>query len=177
MSTKDSKQNEAFFHLSDNFSSAYFGKLPNEIDGAKNPATDAKLISNFIDLITNPDKRDLRSDAFEVIRKANAGQFLVDLIANKEFEKVKKDLVMACWECGLDFSAHLIFFCHLVINCEYPIALEAITVIDEMHDLTDISSINEALKLLDPKSLNIEKQHLTKETVERLQNLADQDHR
>lgn len=167
----DSKQNEPFFHLGDNFSSAYFGKVPGEASGEKNPAADAKLISNFIDLLTNPDKRELKPDALETIRKANAQQFLVDLIAMPEQEKHRRELVMACWETGLDFSGHLIFFAELVVECEYPVALEAVTVIDEMQNLSDSADVKKAIELLSSSSLSPEKQALVSETVERLSSL------
>lgn len=171
MSNDDkNKAAEPFFHLSENFSSAYFGKLPGEANGKANPAQDARLISNFIDLLTNPEKRDLRSEALNTIRKAKAQQFLVDLIASPEQEKHQKELVMACWECGLDFSAYLIFFAELVKNCGYSVALEAITVIDEMHDLTDIQQRTKAIEILSSPSISTEKQVLTSEILERLRN-------
>lgn len=172
MSKEESPKPEPIFHFSDNFSTAYFGKVPPEISGAQNPAADAKLISNFIDLLTNPDKKDLRQDALETIRNAKAQQFLVDLISMPEQQKHQRELVMACWETGLDFSNHLIFFSNLVVNCEYPVALEAITVIDEMHLLTDALQINVAIETLQSPALSIEKQSLVTETVERLSNFS-----
>jgi hypothetical protein len=175
MSKEESKKNEPFFSVSDNFSSAYFGKVPAGASGEKNPAEDGKLINNFIDLITNPDKRDLRSDALDVIRKSNSRQFLVDLIENDDYEKHRKELVMACWECGLDFSPYLISFTNLVVNCEYLIALEAITVIDEMYDLKDVEHIRSAIALLNSESLSSEKQALAAETIARLSNFLVQD--
>jgi hypothetical protein len=173
MSKEDQdKAPEAFFHLDDNFSTAFIGKVPEKIAGDPNPAHDAKLISNFIDLLTNPEKRDLRTDALNTIRKTKAQQFLVDLIASPEQEKHRKELVMACWECGLDFSAHLIFFSELVTNCEYPVALEAVTVIDEMHDLTDNQKREKAIEILSSPSLSPEKQLLTSDIVEKLRQIG-----
>lgn len=169
MSKEDQgKAPEPFFHLDDNFSSAFFGKVPEKVAGDPNPVHDAKLISNFIDLLTNPEKRDLRTDALNTIRKAKAQQFLVDLIAAPEQEKHQKELVMACWESGLDFSAYLIFFAEVVQNCEYPVALEAITVIDEMHNLPDNPNREEAIEMLSSPTLSPEKQALVSEVLEKL---------
>ncbi len=172
MSNEAAKKNEAFFHLSEDFSSAYFGAVPDKLARSKDPADDAKLINNFIDLLTNPDKKDLRPDALDIIRNSKGQQFLVDLIALPQYEKHQRELVMACWETGLDFSTHLIFFTNLVVNCGYPVALEAITVIDEMQVLTDTTKVAEALNMLSSNSLSPEKQALVSETVARLSTVA-----
>lgn len=169
---ENGKAPEPFFHLDENFSSAYFGKAPGAVSGAKNSANDRKLISNFIDLLTNPDKRDLRTEALETIRKAGAQQFLVDLIGMEEFAQHRQQLVMACWESGLDFSQHLIFFSELVVNCEYPIALEALTVIDEMHNLPDGLSVKKAIEILGSDSLSSDKQELIAGTLQNLEMLG-----
>jgi hypothetical protein len=175
MSKEEANKPEPIFHFGDNFSSAYFGEVPPEISGAQNPGTDAKLISNFIDLLTNPDKKDLRTDALETIRNAKAQQFLVDLIAMPDQEKNQRDLVMACWETGLDFSAHLIFFTKLVVNCGYPVALEAMTVIEEMHVLKDIQLIKNALEILNSDLLNSENKQLAEITAAHLEQKLDND--
>ena len=166
--SEENKEPKPVFQLSENFSSAYFGKLPDNVTGEKNPAEDEKLISNFISLLTNPAQHHQKAEALAVLRNAKAQQFLVDLLAMKKYQKYRKELIMACWESGLDFSAHLIFFVDLVVNCEYPEAMEAITVIDEMHNLQDIQSVSLAISKLTDASLPPDKQSLASETVERL---------
>jgi len=42
-----------------------------------------------------------------------------------------EQLVSACWQCGLDFSAHIDTFIELVIEDSYYTALEAFSVIEE----------------------------------------------
>ena len=166
------KAPEPFFHLDDNFSSAYFGNVPNEGGEAKNPANNRRLVTDFIDVLTTPAKRDLRVDALEVVRKAKAQQFLVDLIGMEEYAQYRQQLVMACWESGLDFSMHLIFFAELVVNCEYPVAIEALTVIDEMHDLSDGLIVKNAIEILKSPTLSPEKQELTSSTLQNLEKFS-----
>lgn len=167
----DEKVPDPVFHFSDNFSTAYFGDVPPEVSGEKNPAEDQKLISNFIGLLTNPEHKAEKHDALNIIRKAKAQQFLVDLIAMPRYQKHQRELVMSCWESGLDFSAHLIFFCNVVVNCEYPVALEAITVIDEMLELSDGLQLEKAIKILSDPNLSADKQVLMSETTQRLRGL------
>ncbi len=50
--------------------------------------------------------------------------------ANKVSDKQK--LVMLCWEGTLNWDAHLGYFINLAINEPFEVALEAITVIEEM---------------------------------------------
>lgn len=166
--SQEEKVPDPVFHFSDNFSTAYFGNIPPEVSGEKNPSDDAKLISNFIGLLTNPEHRIEKLDALNIIRQANAQQFLVDLISMPKFERHQKELVMACWESGLDFSTHLIFFTNLVVNCGYPVAMEAITVIDEMLVINDRSILDKAIILLSEASINADKQLLISDTLERL---------
>lgn len=170
--SQEEKAPEPVYHFSDNFSTAYFGKLPDDLTKGENPSSDQKLISNFIGLLTNPANREEKLEALNIIRNAKAQQFLVDLIAMPRYEKQQKELVMACWESGMDFSAHLIFFAGLVVNCEYPVALEAITVIDEMHALSDKRELEEAINLLSSDTLDADKQKLALQTIAHLKSLA-----
>lgn len=167
----EEKTPKPIFHLGENFSSAFFGKVPDDVAGARNPAADHKLTSNFISLLTNPANRELKSEALVVIRNAGGQQFLVDLLGMKEYEKFKRELAMACWESGLDFSRYLIFFAELAANCEYPVALEAITVIDEMQDIKDALHRDKAILILDNPSFSPEKKVLFQEVVSKLRNL------
>jgi hypothetical protein len=90
-----------------------------------------------------------------------------------KFEKHQKELVMSCWESGLDFSAHLIFFANLVVNCEYPVALEAITVIDEMLILSDELLRKKAIEILSSPTLSIDKQALIKPSLDRIVGISE----
>lgn len=166
--SEEEKAPKPVFHFGENFSSAYFGKLPDDVSGAQDPATDHKLINNFISLLTNPAQREHKAEALAVIRNAGGQQFLVDLLRLKEYEKYQKELVMACWESGLDFSQHLIFFAELAANCGYPVALEAITVIDEMLDIKDDLQRANAIEILSNPSFSSEKQVLFQEVLSKL---------
>jgi len=130
-----------------------------------NSVSDQKLISNFIGLLVDPTNRELKAEVLNILRNAKAQQFLVDLIGLKQYEKHRKELIMACWESGMNFSKHLIFFAELGANCEYPEAIEALTVIDEMHDFTDIRECEMAVKVLSSEYLSPDRQLLNKNTV------------
>jgi hypothetical protein len=132
---KDQSVPAPVFQFTENFSSAYFGKLPDAVTGEHASANDQKLISNFIALLIDPAHRELKSDVLAILRNAKADQFLVDLIEMPNYSKHRRELIMSCWESGIDFSAHLLFFCTLIASPESKDqeVLEAITVIEEMN--------------------------------------------
>jgi hypothetical protein len=171
MSNMDEEQNvpEPVIHISDNYVTAYYGKLPETVLGEKSTANDQKLISNFIALLIDPAHRDLKSDVLAILRNSKATQFLVDLISMKEYAKNRKELVMACWECGLDFTAYLELFVNIAVESEYAVALEAYTVIDEMHGTFDDLQRSNSLRMLGDFQGSSDKQSLIKIIADRIQ--------
>lgn len=172
MSNDKNTSGKPFFHLGDNFSSAFFGKVPDDIATGQSSPQDRALIASFITLLTDPSQRELKTEALAILRNNKAQEFLVNLIKSDEYAQYRKELIAACWESGLDFSSYLIFYTGLVINCEYPEALEAITVIDEMHNLTDIREREKAIEMLSSPDLPTDKQLLTENTLQFLRSFS-----
>lgn len=55
---------------------------------------------------------------------------MMDQLALDENQPVRKELIQACWESGLNYEAHLMVFAHLFITEPYEVALEAFTLIE-----------------------------------------------
>ena len=75
-------------------------------------------------------------------------------IENDKYKTIRKSILTACWQNGLDFSTFLPVFIDLVINEDWEIAFEAFTVIDNLEYLpadeiikNSILKINNALPL------------------------------
>jgi len=73
-------------------------------------------------------------------------------IENDKYKPIRKSILMACWQNGLDFSTFLPVFIDLVINEDWEIAFEAFTVIDNLEYLPNeeilkksVNKINKAL--------------------------------
>jgi hypothetical protein len=130
---EDNSTPEPFFHQSENFSSAYFGEVPEHIRPAA-PGNNKQLMANIISLLSDPRNRELREDALNLLRENNAADLLVTMIGMKEYAKNRLELLTACWESGLDFSAHLVFFTSLSLEKNIPDEqlLEILTIINEM---------------------------------------------
>jgi hypothetical protein len=56
-------------------------------------------------------------------------------IEDDRYKPIRKSILTACWQNGLDFSTFLPVFINLVINEDWEIAFEAFTVIDNLEYL------------------------------------------
>jgi len=81
---------------------------------------------------------------------------MMEIIEDDRFLPVRKEVLAACWQNGLDFSPYLTRFVDWVIENEMDIAFEAFTVIENLDQLPDaeireaeIRKINQALQNAD----------------------------
>jgi len=56
-------------------------------------------------------------------------------IEDDRYKNIRKSILVACWQNGLDFSTFLPVFIDLVINEDWEIAFEAFTIIDNLEYL------------------------------------------
>lgn len=73
-------------------------------------------------------------------------------IEDEKYKSIRKSILIACWQNGLDFSTFLPVFVDLIINEDWEIAFEAFTIIDNLEYLpgdeiikTSVEKINVAL--------------------------------
>lgn len=64
------------------------------------------------------------------IKCKDAANLIIDYINKKEFSEIRKELVSLCWQTGLDFANHFIFFVDLFIKTDLKTAFEAFTAIE-----------------------------------------------
>jgi len=81
---------------------------------------------------------------------------MMEIIEDDRFLPVRKEVMAACWQNGLDFSPYLTRFVDWVIENEMDIAFEAFTVIENLDQLpgaenreAEIRKINQALQNAD----------------------------
>jgi hypothetical protein len=111
----------------------------------------SKKQNNHADLImTLLEKNTTRAEAeviFSQLKEANAYQILVDAIEQAEDLKDQIKLTAACWETGLDFSSHFLFFVELATHNDFTMAMEAFTVVENIEEPIDNKILNQALEL------------------------------
>ena len=83
----------------------------------------------------------------------------------------KKKLLTACWEADLDCTPNINIFADIVINDDFPIALEALTSIENMHGsipATQAEAILNRIMEIYPAQADTPKGHLLADLIELL---------
>lgn len=71
-------------------------------------------------------------------------------IEDEKYKLIRKSILTACWQNGLDFSTFLPVFIDVIINEDWEIAFEAFTVIDNMEFLPGAEIIKTSVaKIID----------------------------
>ena len=83
----------------------------------------------------------------------------------------KKKLLTACWEADLDCTPYIDMFAKIVMNDDFPIAMEALTSIENMHGLISVaqaeSLLNRIMEIY-PAQADTPKGHLLGDLIELL---------
>lgn len=66
------------------------------------------------------------------LKQQAAVPYLAEAIADENLHDIREELLAACWENGLDYTAHLALFVDIMISADFMSAFEAHTVITNM---------------------------------------------
>lgn len=66
-------------------------------------------------------------------------------IEDDKYKSIRKSILIACWQNGLDFSTFLPVFVDLIIKEDWEVAFEAFTVIDNLEFLPGEEIINNSV--------------------------------
>jgi hypothetical protein len=76
--------------------------------------------------------REENENIFKQLKSGNAQAMLVEAIQNVKKNDDKARLCAACWESGLDFTPWFLFFAELSCNEDFLLAMEALTVTENI---------------------------------------------
>lgn len=76
--------------------------------------------------------REETENIFKQLKEGNAQSVLVEAIQNVKKNDDKARLCAACWESGLDFTSYFSFFAGLSCNADFLLAMEALTVVENI---------------------------------------------
>ena len=104
-------------------------------------------------------------------KEADAVPHILAGLRDPDLAAVRCDIVSACWQSGLDYSAELELFIRLFLEGDYRTALESFTVIEESVINLGKQEIEKARKLLlgGQEHITEEKKPLATELVKLLQ--------
>lgn len=100
-------------------------------------------------LITTKDDeiRELTMELLFEIKDQRAVPVLVRAIRNKSFNSIKKTLLLACWQSGLDFSEYLPVFTEIIRTSDIETGLEAFSVAENFTENSSLEVIDEEISL------------------------------
>ncbi|MCC7303356.1 MAG: hypothetical protein IT233_12005 [Bacteroidia bacterium] len=90
---------------------------------------------NLVDLLTHPSHKENKELLLKELRCAAGVALLIEAIHDHRGDPRLAALVAACWECGEDMSEHLQLFITLATAEPLPVALEALSVIEEIQKI------------------------------------------
>jgi hypothetical protein len=105
-------------------------------------------------LVSNTDT-EVENEALKLlgnVKEKDTVPVFVEALHTDRFKKIRKEIITACWQNGLDFSDYLEDFVDLAINENWETAFEALTVIENFHQFPEteksvriVSKIKKAL--------------------------------
>lgn len=104
-----------------------------------------EVLEPLFDLLVSTNNDLIKDEVFKLlnnVKNKNSVDIYVEAIANPKYNIYKPELIAACWENGLDFSKHLSFFVDEVINEDYLVGIEAITVIETFNPPFNTEELN-----------------------------------
>jgi len=120
---------------------AWIKALDSDDPGIVTPAIYEIRNSGSVNMIPYLFKKINRKTPFEVrteilsllseIKSADAVPVIVTSLESRDFGEYLAALIAACWQSGLDFSAHLRTFAKFFIQGDYITALESFTLLEE----------------------------------------------
>jgi len=110
---------------------------------SKKQNTNADLVEGLLDKNLT---REEYEEIFKKLKDANAHKLLVDSIRSAERVEEKSVLTAACWESGLDFTNHFLFFVELACSDNFQLAMEALTVVENCEGMIDEATLTKALE-------------------------------
>ena len=125
-------------------------QLKEDESSEKEPQKNDTTIEQLIELLSSHN-HEHKDAGLELLKSEKSTGFLIDAITQTQEKNHKATLIAACWESGLDFKGHELFFASLALDTDMFISLEAITVLDTME--MDAETMRNIISKIDEKTL------------------------
>ncbi len=141
----DELLDESAFDPKKLFNEEEYSTLIIKRDGfSKQENSDADLVEALLD---NKNTRQEDEAIFASLKELKAQDLLVNAIQSTEVIDFKIKLLAACWETGLEFANHFLFFVSMACDTNFQIAMEALTVIENEEGTITPEVLHAALAL------------------------------
>ena len=98
----------------------------------------------LLDLLNASPEPDIEQQVIELlgsVKDKEAVNSFIRAIEDSKYQKIRKSVLVACWENGLDFSTFLPVFIDVIINDDWETAFEAFTVVDNFEFIPPLEII------------------------------------
>jgi len=104
------------------------------------------------------------------VKDTESTNSFIRAVENQKYKTIRKTILTACWQNGLDFSNFLPVFIDIVINDDWEIAFEAFTIIDNLEFLPDEEITKTAIDKIQSTidTVNEQKEYFLKEILVKL---------
>ncbi len=145
---------------------------------------DETILPVLAKLLTSSQHEQVKSGirkVFTDLKDQKSAVAVTEIINDPDFAEEKAFFVSTCWEAKIDYSGFLPFFVELVIEEEFSVSMEALTVIEEMKGPFDenelLQGIDRAHEYLDFPSNENEAlvENLLKALQTRLDNISQEE--
>jgi hypothetical protein len=103
----------------------------------------------LLDLLsTNPDEQVEKeiTDILNNLKVQKAVPVLAEAIQDPKYNSIRRKIITACWQNGLDFKNQLPVFVDIVIQEEWETGFEAFTVIENMEEYPERELVDLAIR-------------------------------
>jgi hypothetical protein len=98
------------------------------------------IIPLLLELLKSNPEQEVKQEIANILGNLKlqaAVPILIEAIQNPVHHSIQKELIIACWQNGLNFESYLSIFVDLVIKHEWETGFEAFTVIENMENFPD----------------------------------------
>lgn len=95
---------------------------------------DPEILHDLVDLLGDGGNSSIENAVLQVLndlKDQNSVEVLIAIIQKYRGQAILNKLVCACWQNGLDYSAHIPLFIDLAIKEDYRTSLEVLSLIEE----------------------------------------------
>ncbi|QQS51529.1 MAG: HEAT repeat domain-containing protein [Bacteroidota bacterium] len=111
----------------------------------------ANILPLVVSLLNKHQHDEVREEVISILgqlKDKEAVPFIIEQIKSSGTDTFKSELIMTCWQSGLDYSEHIDVFTQSFIDGDFQTAIEAFSVIDEWIDQAGSEKIKQCKELL-----------------------------
>ncbi len=127
----------------------------------------------LFDLLISDPEENIENEIIKILgslKVKDAAPVMVNALKENKYKPIRKRLLTACWQNGLDYKNHLQTFVDLVIEEDWETGFEAFTVIDNMEKLPGEEIAGPAIdnEMNEIKDAGVQKKYFLHEIVAKL---------